>query len=185
VNIPAPSIVHVAQSHQTANKAPVASSRFAFNPQEHSNLHLNQPNFGRFEPTKQQLHNNNNPTKLPTMSSNNNYTSTSSSSFSFSSTINSSSSRTTDGQTTSHHSTHQTTSDPVNGTTVRTSIQENGQPAVEQTKHYDSQGRELLEGPGGAGGSRQIEDVSGTQAQRDAEYEERMEEEYAKREGGA
>jgi hypothetical protein len=112
-------------------------------------------------------------------SSNNNFTSTSS--FSFSSTINSSSSRTTDGQTTSHHSTHQTTSDPVNGTTVRTSTQENGQPAVEQTKHYDSQGRELLEGPGG----RQIEDVSGTQAQRDAEYEERMEEEYAKREGGA
>jgi hypothetical protein len=43
----------------------------------------------------------------------------------------------------------------------------------------------LLEGPGGAGSGRQIEDVSGSQAQRDAEYEERMDEEYAKREGGA
>ena len=117
------------------------------------------------------------------MSSSNNFTSTSS--FSFSSTINSSSSSNHNGETTSHRSTHQTTSDPVNGTTVRTSTQENGQPAVEQTKHYDSQGRELLEGPGGAGGSRQIEDVSGSQAERDAEYEERMEEEYAKRKGGA
>lgn len=116
------------------------------------------------------------------MSSNNNFTSTSS--FSFSSTINSSSSSNHNGETTSHRSTHQTTSDP-NGTTVRTSTQEHGQPAVEQTKHYDPQGRELLEGPGSAGGSRQIEDVSGSQAERDAEYEERMEEEYAKREGGA
>ena len=119
------------------------------------------------------------------MSSSNNFTSTSS--FSFSSTINSSSSSSSNrnGETTSHRSTHQTTSDPVNGTTVRTSTQENGQPAVEQTKHYDPQGRELLEGPGSTGGSRQIEDVSGSQAERDAEYEERMEEEYAKREGGA
>ena len=117
------------------------------------------------------------------MSSSNNFTSTSS--FSFSSTINSSSSSNHNGETTSYRSTHQTTSDPVNGTTVRTSTQENGQPAVEQTKYYDSQGRELLEGPGGAGGSRQIEDVSGSQAERDAKYEERMEEEYAKREGGA
>ena len=116
------------------------------------------------------------------MSSSNNFTSTSSS-FSFSSTISSSSNH--NGEMTSHRSTHQTTSDPINGTTVRTSTQENGQPAVEQTKHYDPQGRELLEGPGGTGGSRQIEDVSGTQAERDAEYEERMEEEYAKREGGA
>jgi hypothetical protein len=116
-------------------------------------------------------------------SSSNNFTS--SSSFSFSSTINSSSNTSHNGQTTSHRSTHQTTSDPVNGTTVKTSTQEHGQPAVEQTKHYDPQGRELLEGPGGAGSGRQIEDVSGSQAQRDAEYEERMEEEYAKREGGA
>ena len=83
---------------------------------------------------------------------------------------------------------HQTTSDPINGTTVKSSTQELGQPAVEQTRHYDPQGRELLEGPGSTGGasaSRRIEDVSDTQAERDAQYEERMEEEYAKREGGA
>jgi len=116
------------------------------------------------------------------MSSNN---FTTSSSFSFSSTTNSSSSSSNGQQTTGHRSVHQTTSDPVNGTTVKSSTQEHGQPAVEQTKHYDPQGRELLEGPGGVGSSRQIEDVSESQAQRDAEYEERMEEEYAKREGGA
>lgn len=113
--------------------------------------------------------------------SSNNFTSTSS----FSSSFTSSSSSTSNGQTTGHRSVQQTTSDPVNGTTVRTSTQEHGQPAVEQTKHYDPQGRELLEGPGSTGGSRRIEDVSGSQAERDAEYEERMEEEYAKREGGA
>jgi hypothetical protein len=63
---------------------------------------------------------------------------------------------------------------------------------VQETRHYDSQGRELLEGSGGADASRRIEDVSGqqqaekdTQAERDALYEERMEDEYAKREGGA
>jgi hypothetical protein len=80
---------------------------------------------------------------------------------------------------------HQTTSDPVNGTTVKSSTQQFGQPAVEQTRHYDSQGRELLEGSGSGGANRRIEDVSDTQAERDAQYEERMEEEYAKREGGA
>jgi hypothetical protein len=59
---------------------------------------------------------------------------------------------------------------------------------VQETRHYDSQGRELLEGSGGAGAGRRIEDVSGSddkQAERDALYEERMEDEYAKREGGA
>jgi hypothetical protein len=70
---------------------------------------------------------------------------------------------------------------------------------VQETRHYDAQGRELLEGSGGAAAGRRIEDVSGgedvggsdkqasqaLQAQRDALYEERMEDEYAKREGGA
>jgi hypothetical protein len=59
---------------------------------------------------------------------------------------------------------------------------------VQETRHYDSQGRETIEGGGGSGsnGGRRIEDVSDSkQAERDAEYEERMEEEYAKREGGA
>lgn len=53
-------------------------------------------------------------------------------------------------------------------------------------KHYDTQGRELLSGTDGAGQNRRIEDVSEEQQQqRDREYEERIEEEYAKREGGA
>ena len=58
---------------------------------------------------------------------------------------------------------------------------------MQETRHYDSQGRELLEsGSGSSNGGRRIEDVSDSkQAERDAEYEERMEEEYAKREGGA
>ena len=57
---------------------------------------------------------------------------------------------------------------------------------MQETRHYDPQGRELLEGGSGSNGSRRIEDVSDAkQAGRDAEYEERMEEEYAKREGGA
>ena len=39
---------------------------------------------------------------------------------------------------------------------------------------------------GSSSGGRRIEDVSDAkQAERDAEYEERMDEEYAKREGGA
>lgn len=114
------------------------------------------------------------------MSSN---TFTSSSSFSFSST---SSSTNSNGQTTGHRSVHQSSTDPVNGTTVHTSTQEHGKPAVQETRHYDPQGRELLEGAGGANAGRRIEDVSDpSQAERDAQYEERMEEEYAKREGGA
>ena len=116
------------------------------------------------------------------MSSN---TSTSFSSVSFSS---SSTSTTSNGQTTGHRSMQQTTTDPTNGTTVQTSTQNVGEPEVRETRHYESQGRELLEGSGGAGASRKIEDVSdssSSQAERDALYEERMEDEYAKREGGA
>jgi hypothetical protein len=91
--------------------------------------------------------------------------------------------------TTGHRTSQQTTRDPTNGTTVHTSTQNMGEPAVQETRHYDSQGRELLESGSGVnnGGRNRIEDVSDgkQQAERDAEYEERMEEEYAKREGGA
>jgi hypothetical protein len=59
-----------------------------------------------------------------------------------------------------------------------------GEPVVREERHYDAQGRELLSGAG-AGGERRIEDVSDDQKQRDREYEERIEDEYAKREGGA
>ena len=110
----------------------------------------------------------------------------SSSTFTSSSVSYSSSSTTSDGQTTGHRSMQQTTTDPTNGTTVQSSTQNLGEPEVRETRHYDSQGRELLEGPGATGASRRIEDVSdSSQAERDAAYEERMEEEYAKREGGA
>jgi hypothetical protein len=55
---------------------------------------------------------------------------------------------------------------------------------VQESRQYDDQGHEQI---GGANGSaNQITDTSDVeQAQRDREYEERMEEEYAKREGGA
>jgi len=54
---------------------------------------------------------------------------------------------------------------------------------VEETHHFDSQGR-AIESSGQS--SARIQDVSDEeQAKRDAEYEERMEDEYAKREGGA
>jgi hypothetical protein len=113
---------------------------------------------------------------------------TSSYSFTSSSSSNMTSTNASGEQTTTGHRTsQQTTSDPTSGTTVHTSTQNIGEPAVQETRHYDSQGRELLEGSGGgSNGGRRIEDVSdGKQAERDAEYEERMEEEYAKREGGA
>lgn len=111
----------------------------------------------------------------------------SSSSVSYS-TSSSSSSTSNNGQTTGYRTMQQSSSDPVNGTTVRSATQNLGEPAVQETRHYDAQGRELLEGAGSAGGadtSRRIEDVTDAQAERDAQYEERMEDEYAKREGGA
>lgn len=109
----------------------------------------------------------------------------SSSSFSYSS---SSSSTTNNGETTGYRSVQQSTTDPINGTTTHSTTQDLGQPAVQETRHYDPQGRELLEGSGstgGAGAIRKLEDVTDTQAEKDAQYEERMEDEYAKREGGA
>ena len=68
---------------------------------------------------------------------------------------------------------------------MKTANQTFGQPVVQSERHYDSQGRELLSGTDGAGSNRRIEDVSDEQKERDREYEERIEEEYAKREGGA
>lgn len=109
----------------------------------------------------------------------------SSSSVSYSS---SSTSSTSNGQTTGYRSTHQSTTDSNNGTTVHSSTQNLGEPEVQETRHYDPQGRELLEGPGSSGGAQsslKIEDVTDAQAEKDAQYEERMEDEYAKREGGA
>ncbi|KAK7190891.1 hypothetical protein DPSP01_007848 [Paraphaeosphaeria sporulosa] len=106
--------------------------------------------------------------------SNNRTTSTfSSASYSFSSS-------TVNGETRSR--TEATYSDP-SGTKVHRSSQEPGQAAREEKLEYDSAGRRI-ESTGERG---RIEDVTDTegQAARDREYEERMEDEYAKREGGA
>ena len=83
------------------------------------------------------------------------------------------------------------TTDP-SGRTVQTSSQNFGEPVVQEIRRFDSSGREVptLESTGGAGadrmigtGNNRVEDV--TESEADKEYRERMEEEYAKREGGA
>lgn len=76
------------------------------------------------------------------------------------------------------------------GTSTRTTTQNLGEPTVQETRHYDANGRELL-GSGQAanrpaiqqsGGGR-VEEIEESDA--DRAYREKMEDEYAKREGGA
>ncbi|KAI0890153.1 uncharacterized protein GGS22DRAFT_150105 [Annulohypoxylon maeteangense] len=116
------------------------------------------------------------------MSSNKSY-SYSSSSVSFSS------STTRDGKTTGSRFAEHTTSDP-SGTTTHFASQRSGEPLHHERREYDSSGR-LTSSEGRAlGGSgvdtrRRIEDVSDEQRENDKLYEERIEDEYAKREGGA
>lgn len=79
---------------------------------------------------------------------------------------------TTMGQQTSH----QKVTDENGNTFVRSVNQNLGEPPVESTRQYDSEGRQLT--GSGADGSRRIEDVSDEQqAQNDRLYEERMEDE--------
>ena len=66
------------------------------------------------------------------------------------------------------------------GTTIRTISQESGQPAVSETTRLPAATTSAQQVEG-TDGSRKIEDVTDA----DKEYEERMEDEYAKREGGA
>lgn len=66
---------------------------------------------------------------------------------------------------------------------MRTTTQNLGERPVTQTHQYDSQGRELVGDNTSGDSNRRIEDVS--QSEADPLYEERMEDEYAKREGGA
>lgn len=84
---------------------------------------------------------------------------------------------------------------------MRRTHEETGKPTLEETRHYPlSSFSGRVEGGSGRGEDvRRIEDVTGTeeddgddarkrdeeQAARDREYEERIEDEYAKREGGA
>lgn len=79
----------------------------------------------------------------------------------------------------------QTSQSNPSGTTVTNTSQNLGEPAVHEERHYDEQGRQLIGGSDADNARGRIEDVDEEQQRRDREYEERIEEEYAKREGGA
>ena len=75
----------------------------------------------------------------------------------------------------------QSTSSNPAGTTVHRSVQEAGQPAVRETERFPA-GRQV---DGHRNDQRRIEDVTEAEDQASKEYVERIEDEYAKREGGA
>ncbi|EXJ58112.1 hypothetical protein A1O7_05536 [Cladophialophora yegresii CBS 114405] len=77
------------------------------------------------------------------------------------------------------------TSNDREGTTIRRTTEETGKPTL-QDETYIPPGDRQLGGRDDGGGARRIQDVTDEQqAERDREYEERIEDEYAKREGGA
>ncbi|KAF2833806.1 hypothetical protein CC86DRAFT_15259 [Ophiobolus disseminans] len=92
------------------------------------------------------------------------------------------SSSSVNGQTKSHSET--TYSDP-SGTRVHRTSQNPGEAAREERFEVDNSGRRV-EGSG-ATDQRKIEDVTDQEEQKknDKKYEENIEDEYAKREGGA
>lgn len=120
------------------------------------------------------------------------------SSYSFSSSTTFSSSATHNGRTTSQAYTEEQHSNPQ-GTTVRSTRQDDPNVApVQELRYFDAGGHEIPaeraahRGLGGAAppgdGGRSIEDVSERDNhERDVDrlYRERMEDEYAKRKGGA
>jgi len=77
--------------------------------------------------------------------------------------------------------TESTSTDP-RGTTTHRTAEETGKQPYQKTTYTPAGGR--LES-GAAGSQGRIEDVTDAQAEKDRQYEERMEDEYAKREGGA
>ena len=77
--------------------------------------------------------------------------------------------------------TESTSTDP-RGTTTHRTAQETGKQPYQETTYTPAGGR--LESTGTATRGR-IEEVTDDQAEKDRQYEERMEDEYAKREGGA
>ena len=111
-----------------------------------------------------------------------------SNSYSFSSSSYSySSSSSSNGQSTGHRYAEHSQSNP-SGTRVQTASQNLGEPVYTETRQYDPQGRPQVEGSSTGGGANRIEgprieDISDQEAAR--RYEERIEDEYAKREGGA
>ncbi|KAF3033778.1 hypothetical protein E8E11_002200 [Didymella keratinophila] len=87
------------------------------------------------------------------------------------------------GQTTSRT---QSTYSDNSGTRVHQTIQEPGQAPREERYEIDNNGRRIAEGSTSGSNAGRITDVSDEQQkENDRLYEERMEEEYAKREGGA
>jgi hypothetical protein len=118
-------------------------------------------------------------------------------SFSYSSSSMSYSTTTTNGQTTgqAYQRTSETTPE---GTTVRTTHQNLGEQPVTETQRWDASGR-AIEAAGGGHGSERVRELpsSGSnegagqaedkeqESEADKLYRERMEDEYAKREGGA
>lgn len=92
----------------------------------------------------------------------------------------SSTSSTINGQTTSR--TQSTVTDNT-GTRVHQTSQQPGQPPREERFEVDASGRRLAEGSSSAGRITDVTDEE--QKENDRRYEEAMEEEYAKREGGA
>ena len=76
--------------------------------------------------------------------------------------------------------TEATSSNP-SGTTIHRTTQEAGQAPVAETTRLPAGGAAAANQVGGLDNGRRIEDVTDA----DKQYEERMEDEYAKREGGA
>jgi hypothetical protein len=101
--------------------------------------------------------------------------------FSYSSTSYSSSSS-TNSQGHSQKYTEQSYSSNRHGTTTQRRYEETGKPTREEIIKIPAS-RQV--GIGAVDNDRRIEDISEEQKKRDKEYEERMEDEYAKREGGA
>lgn len=87
------------------------------------------------------------------------------------------------GQTTSRT---QSTYSDNSGTRVHQTSQEPGQAPREERYEIDTSGKRIAEGSTNGSNAGRITDVSDEQQkENDRLYEERMEEEYAKREGGA
>ena len=95
-----------------------------------------------------------------------------------------SSSSSSGGQTTGHRYAEQSSTTP-SGSTFQSASQRAGEPVVTESRSYDASGRPLVEGQGG-GQSRiesgRVQEIDDEAARK---YEERIEDEYAKREGGA
>lgn len=68
------------------------------------------------------------------------------------------------------------------GATVRTSSSRDGAPLQTETRRYDAPGGRQVQG---GGETKRIEDVTDEADADEESYEEKMEGEYAKREGGA